>query len=309
MDNLWYAAILILPVLLLLSQLQGEDATFIFVFLFRYTRFVVHFITGVFLYWPYVSENPRYTHKDVAVVIPTVAPETPEFLRCCETVLQNHPQFLLISTVGAKLQSEAAEIIRQHNFEVRFPTTHFEVLAGDKANKRRQVITATDRLDPKQTPITICVDDHVYWGPEFLRSLLPAFDDEKVALVGTNKKVVRDTSGGLWASFTNFIACLYLCRHNFQIRSEPHIDGGIFVISGRTAGYRTEIFHIESFRSNYTNEMFLFGLLGPLNPDDDNAVTRWVLKYGWKVRVQYTKECKIVTPLGDAAKFYGQVLR
>ncbi|PSR94011.1 nucleotide-diphospho-sugar transferase [Coniella lustricola] len=283
--------------------------TFLFVFLFRYTRFVVHFITGVFLYRPAVSEKPLFTHRDVAVVIPTVAPHTEEFLRCCETVLQNHPQALLISTVGPGLQSEAVEVIRAQGFEARYPNTRFEVLSGAQANKRRQVMLATDRLDAANTPITICVDDHVYWSPNFLASLLPAFDDPKVALVGTNKKVVRSTSGGLWASFTNFIACLYLCRHNFQIRSEPYLDGGVFVISGRTAAYRTEIFHAPSFRQAYTNEMFLFGRLGPLNPDDDNAITRWVLKNGWKIRVQYTDECRIVTPLGEPHKFYGQVLR
>lgn len=81
------------------------------------------------------------------------------------------------------------------------------------------------------------------------------------------------------------------------------------MISGRTSALRTEILENNDFRMGYKNEMYFFGLLGPLNPDDDNYCTRWVLRNGWKIHVQYSEDCKIVTPLGEPHKFYGQVLR
>lgn len=298
----------------MLAQLSRSDYLFLFLFLFRYLRFVVHTITGLFLYKPARrSKNPRYTNQDVAVVIPTVAPNTAAFLRCCESILVNVPQLLIISTVGVKLKEDVEEMLRLHDFRARFPCTNFVVVKLDEANKRRQVLRASDCIDKVKTPITVCIDDTAFWGPRFLESLLPAFDHPKVGLVGTNKKVLRDATVGsgasLWASFTNFIACLYLERHNFQIRSEPYLDGGVFVISGRTSAMRTEIHQDADFRRGYDHEKFLFGLLGPLNPDDDNFCTRWVLRNGWQVRVQYTDECTMFTPLGDSRKFYGQLLR
>lgn len=293
------------------AHLTIADLMFILLFVFRYLRFIVHFITGVYLYKPaQIKENPRYTSQDIAVIIPTVAPHTLAFLRCCETILANRPQLLVIATVGIKLEHDILHIIDSHNFKSRFPQTKFIVVKTDQANKRKQVALASSRIDPSKAPITVCADDHVYWGASFLPSLLAAFEDPRVGLVGTNKKVIRDTdAGGLWASYTNFLACLYLARHNFQIRSEPHLDGGVFVVSGRTSAIRTEILLDAGFRAGYPHEMFLFGLLGPLNPDDDNYITRWVLRHGWRVRIQYTPECEVVTPLGDPQRFYRQILR
>lgn len=292
------------------AYMTDADLAFALLFVFRYLRFVVHIITGTLLYKPsQIQESPRYTSNDVAIIIPTVAPNTEAFLHCCETVLANQPRILIIATVGIKLEQEILRLIDAHKFKSRFPRTDYIVIKTDQANKRKQVALAGSIIDPTIAPITVCVDDHVYWGSSFLKSLLAAFEDPKVGLVATNKKVVRDTTGGLWKSYTNFLACIYLTRHNFQIRSEPHIDGGVFVVSGRTSAMRTEILRDARFRAGYQDERFFFGLLGPLNPDDDNYITRWVLQDGWRVRVQHTPDCRVVTPLGDPHRFYGQVLR
>lgn len=292
------------------TYMTDADLAFALVFVFRYLRFVVHIITGTLLYKSsQIQESPRYTSNDVAIIIPTVAPNTEAFLHCCETVLANQPRILIIATVGIKLEQEILRLIDAHKFKSRFPRTDYIAIKTDQANKRKQVALAGSIIDPTIAPITVCVDDHVYWGSSFLKSLLAAFEDPKVGLVATNKKVVRDTTGGLWKSYTNFLACIYLTRHNFQIRSEPHIDGGVFVVSGRTSAMRTEILRDARFRAGYQDERFFFGLLGPLNPDDDNYITRWVLQDGWRVRVQHTPDCRVVTPLGDPHRFYGQVLR
>lgn len=300
----------------LLHQPTRLDYLFVFLFLFRYLRFVVHTITGLFLYKPARPANgkrPRYTNRHVAVIIPTVAPNTAAFLRCCESILANAPLVLVISTVGVKLKEDVEAMLAANHLRARFPRTDFRVVKLDEANKRRQILRASDGLDKDATPVTVCVDDSAFWGPRFLEALLPAFDDPRVGLVGTNKKVLRDATArgsGPWASFTNFIACLYLERHNFQIRSEPYLDGGVFVVSGRTAAMRTEIHQDPGFRRGYAHELYLFGRRGPLNPDDDNYCTRWVLRHGWRVRAQCAGAASTMhTPLGDPRKFYGQLLR
>ncbi|KAJ4419952.1 hypothetical protein N0V82_004666 [Gnomoniopsis sp. IMI 355080] len=294
------------------AAINGADTTdiiFSFLFTFRYLRYIVHNVTG-FLYKPALpSDLSAFTNRSVAVVIPTVAPNTVAFLKCCESILSNLPRILIVSTVGIKLEEDTRNILNKHDLETRFPSTRFVVVRIDEANKRRQIVEASFWIDSQETPVTICVDDHVYWPTTFLASLLPAFDDPKVGLVGTSKKVIRDRADSLYKSFTNFIACLYLERDNFRIRSEPFIDSGVFCVSGRTSAILTAILQNKEFRQGYSNEMFFFGWFGPLNPDDDNYVVRYVLRNGWKIAFQCMPECTIRTPLGDPQKFWNQVLR
>lgn len=74
--------------------------SFYYLFLFRYLRTVVHFITGAFLYSAALEKaNPRYTKRNVAVIIPTDA-----FSQCCESILSNGPRVLIIATVGKMLE-------------------------------------------------------------------------------------------------------------------------------------------------------------------------------------------------------------
>lgn len=291
-------------------NLSPADKLFLFLFVFRYLRFVVHFVTGCFLYKPAPQkEKPRYTNRDVAVLIPTVAPYTKEFIRCCETVLANRPLYVVICGVGDKMRDYVSDVISAHKFRERFPDTEIRVVHNRRPNKRQQVARCSLEVDPARAAICINVDDHVYWKPTFLAHLVPAFEDPAVGFVGTNKRVIRNTTGGLWKSYTNFLACIYLTRHNFQIRSEPYLDGAVFVVSGRTYAIRTSILRSEAFRSQYLNEYYLFGLRGPMNVDEDNCITRWMLRNGWKIRIQYTPHTEILTPLGNPATFYGQVRR
>ncbi|KAI7785577.1 capsule polysaccharide synthase [Diaporthe eres] len=290
-------------------NLSSADMLFIFLFIFRYLRFVVHFITGCFLYKPApLKEKPRYTSRDVAVIVPTVAPYTKEFLKCCETVLANRPIKIVICGVGEKMETYIRDVVELHKFYERYPDTEMIVVNTKKPNKRRQIARASLEIDPAEVPISVNVDDHVYWKPTFLTSLLAAFEDPAVGLVGTSKRVIRTKGGGFWQSYTNFLACTYLCRHNFQIRSEPYLDGGVFVVSSRTFALRTSILRSDRFRGGFTDEHYLFGLRGPINSDDDNYVTRWMLRNEWKVRIQCTPEAEILTPLGDPATFFGKIV-
>lgn len=108
------------------------------------------------------------------------------------------------------------------------------------------------------------------------------------------EKVIWRKCLPLVENYTNFLACLYLCRHNFQIRSEPYVNGALYVVSGRICAMRSELV--------YQDELYCFGLLGPLNAD--NYLTRFALSSGWKIKIQYTSDCQIITPLGTYPKFY-----
>lgn len=59
----------------------------------------------------------------------------------------------------------------------------------------------------------------------------------------------------------------------------------------------------------FENEYIFFGLVGPLNADDDNFITRWMVNNQWKIKIQYSDEACIETTLGEYPKFLHQCIR
>lgn len=107
---------------------------------------------------------------------------------------------------------------------------------------------------------------------------------------------------------------LYLERHNFEICATNALDGGVFVLSGRTAAYRTAILKDSGFMRYFLGEYSWFGTIGPMNVDDDNCITRWLVKQGWKIKIQSLKgkkedEARIETTLGEWPRFIKQCVR
>lgn len=131
------------------------------------------------------------------------------------------------------------------------------------ASKRAQVAHAAPQV---VTPIAVMMDDHVFWRPGFLKAILCPFEDPNVGLVGTNKRVQRLDGLGLWARIWNMLGALYLCRHNFEIRATNAVDGGVFVVSGRTYAIRTEILDTPTFSQDTRMRDSSLTYLGPLVP-------------------------------------------
>lgn len=130
--------------------------------------------------------------------------------------------------------------------------------------------------------------------------------------MGTAKRVRRTIRSFSLAAFCNVLGCIYLEQHNFDLRATSAIDGGCFVISSRTVALRTEIVSTPAFMHEYTNEYTFFGSVGPLNADDDNFVTRWMINNGWRLSYQDTPGAYIETTIGDEGgltKFLAQNLR
>lgn len=160
-----------------------------------------------------------------------------------------------------------------------------------------------------KTPITILCDDHVFWPRTFIPHVLAPFEDKNVGAVGTCKRVRRPLQGFSFADFWNFIGALYLERHNFEIAATNHIDGGVFVLSGRTSAHRTAILQDPDFIHGFLNDYTFFGLVGPLHADDDNFITRWMVNHGWKICIQYSEGARIETTLGEYPKYLLQCIR
>ncbi len=291
-----------------MGTIPGCTSLFWCLFLWRYIRHVVH----VFSFWlyrpaPFVA-NPKYSGRDVTVVLPTVDPHNPDFAACLKQCLKNGPSEVVVVTAGNILLRETERLIQNvaYKFQDLPARTTLTVIAAGLANKRVQMALGAKRA---KTSLVAFIDDHVLWGPRFLASATLPFEDDKVGLVGTNKRVIREEKVSWVDQFWNMIQALYLERHNFEIRATNTIDGGVFVVSGRTCIVRSQIIQDDGFLAHFTNERFFFGLCGPLVSDDNNALTCKVVRDGWKVKIQYTPETLIHTRLGSYQKFSGGLKR
>ncbi|KAK4248993.1 glycosyltransferase [Corynascus novoguineensis] len=309
--NILFMIVCILALHNIIASLSATDSYlywFLALFSWRYIRFSINLVA----FWCYSPapnpSKPTYTPSDVTAIIPTVDPEGAGFRETLKSCAESGPTKVIVITAGDELFAKASAYVNK--FMSAYPSVKFIVDRTQVASKRAQVALAVPHIE---TDITVLLDDHVYWGPRYLVSLLYAFENPAVGLVGTNKRVRRHQGLGLWGRVWNMLGATYLCRHNFEIRATNTVDGGVFVVSGRTCGIRTEILRHPAFLPGYTNEKFFFGLFGPLNADDDNCVTRFVVRQGWKIKIQYTEDAVMQTSLGVeeplATKFLGQCRR
>jgi cellulose synthase/poly-beta-1,6-N-acetylglucosamine synthase-like glycosyltransferase len=279
------------------SRLAGKDSYLYWLlalFAWRYLRFFVNLVA----FWCYSASSthgqPPFTpSKDVTAIIPTVAPDSADIRETLRSCADNRPAKIIIVTPGAQLLAHARRLSSE--FSKQYPSIQFLALKSTLVSKRVQVATAVPHI---KTDIAVLLDDHVFWGPRYLESILVPFADQDVGLVGTNKRVLRLNGLNLWGRIWNMLGATYLCRHNFEIRATNTLDGGVFVVSGRTCALRTEILQHPEFLPGYTNERFFFGLFGPLNPDDDNYITRFAVRHGWKIKIQYNEDTVVETKLG-----------
>ncbi|KAM0345604.1 hypothetical protein ACHAPU_006257 [Fusarium lateritium] len=309
----------IFPLLLLILPLAAAlTCTWLFItdlwikvfctlFALRYFRLIGHLI-GSCIYRPSeISPDPSFSHNDVTVILPTIDPHGPDFRECVESILANHPASILVVTVGNALREECQTVLRKLSLD--YHDTEVLVAALSAPSKRRQITHAMPQV---KTAITIFADDHVFWPANFIASVLAPFEDQHVGMVATKKRVRRTTPGEWsWPSIVNFIACNYLQRHNWELRASNAIDGGVFVISGRTAAYRTEFLKDRDLLIRFCEEKFCFGLFGGqgLGPDDDNFLTREAMKKHWLICFQDTEDATVETTLGVYPKFRDQLLR
>lgn len=302
-----------------------------FLLVFRYWRTAVQ-IFFCTKYKPALpTGNDKFKPSNCTAICATVGPEgNLVFDELTASVLVNKPACLIF----ACNTQEAAEQIRkfltefQPMFETgttryqrmhNLPGFHFEkyteirIVDVGVSNKRHQMVAGIQHID---TPIMISVDDTAVWSPNWLAGSLPAFNDDKVGLVGTRKWVKRlpryhDPSAGpvknVWykyiSGFWNTMGGIYLIRHNFEIKSMNAADGGVFCVSARSNLIRTAIVKNDKFCHAFTNEYVLplgnwFKGFGPLNADDDNFVTRYVINNGWDIKAQCADDTTMTTVIG-----------
>ncbi|GME38656.1 Capsule polysaccharide synthase [Neofusicoccum parvum] len=274
---------------------------FVFLFLFRYVRLVVHVVAYSRFKAKPVLARPTFTAQDVTVIIPTVEPRGAAFEECLDRVLANSPAEIFIVTVGE-------ENIRTATSYCRALSSSIRILSVAAPSKREQVKRAVQETT---TAITVLCDDTVFWPETFLPHVLAPFEDPLVGIVGTCKRVRRAAGRFGLADFWNLCGVMRLERTNFDLAATNAVDGGVSCVSGRTCAVRSAILQDPAFLHAYTHE-YIFWLRTPLNAGDDKFLSRWVMRQGWRVFHQSCAEARIETILGvkgGGQRFRGQCLR
>ncbi|KAJ4383853.1 hypothetical protein N0V86_000696 [Didymella sp. IMI 355093] len=302
-----------------------------FLLVFRYWRTAVQIFFWI-RYKPALSTaNDKLKPSDCTAICATVGPAgNLVFDELTGSILVNKPAYLIFACNTVEAADQVRKFLKDFRpcFEAGntryqrvynlsgFPFekyTKIRIVDVGISNKRHQIVAGIQHVE---TPIMISVDDTAIWSPNWLAGSLPAFNDNKVGLVGTRKWVKRlpryndlraSPAMSVWykyiSGFWNTMGGVYLIRHNFEIKSMNAADGGVFCISARSSLIRTEIVKNDKFCHSFTNEYVLplgtwFKGFGPLNADDDNFVTRYVINNGWDIKVQCTDDTTMTTVLG-----------
>lgn len=266
---------------------SGYAKAFLFLFIFRYLRLIVGIIGHRIHRAAPIPRDPKYKASDVTAIIPALPPFTEETEKA------------ILTAIGAGCAEVILVIPEWADDKMIDPWLRGQITLRKcaKVSKREQVSTG---LREARGSIIVITDDHSVWpSDDFLPNILAPFEDPDVGGVAMNKRV-RRRFGKLFSAgdLCNFIACLYLERHNFDLRATHGVEGSLFVISGRTSAYRASIVCDPKFIEAFCNEFLFFGSVGPLNTDDDNFLTRWLIKHDWKIGFQHGHAALTETELG-----------
>ncbi|KAB5572232.1 hypothetical protein GE09DRAFT_1200980 [Coniochaeta sp. 2T2.1] len=285
--------------------------------LLRYCRFCI----SLYGFWRYrpspAPEKPRFGSGDITAIVCTTAVATNRhFEESITNILINQPALLIIVTDTVERQREAegryAKIVARHPSQNITPRTDVSRVAvsfmsSGKADKRVQMAMAIRTV---KTPLIVAFDDHVFPKHTCLQGIANVFQDDRVGLCSVRKRRIF-----------NLYGVAYLERHNFELRATSGMDGGVFVVSGRAMGIRTELVQRGGFDKAFTNETiplptleWIVGLFGSRWPErvtigDDNFITSWVLNAGYLIKFQNTEDTTIETTLGEPATFVSKCLR
>ncbi|KAL8894938.1 MAG: hypothetical protein Q9192_003952 [Flavoplaca navasiana] len=272
--------------------MNGYPTLFVTLWLWRYLRVLVHVVSAWTLKPIRPAVNPKYTAKDVTVVLPTFGNDNPDFRRCLRSIAACLPRAVLIVTPAPDTVKSICQDL---------DLDHFQILAAPKANKRLQMIQGINHV---KTPITVFADDDVFWPKTFLAYLLTPFEDHSVGAVGPLVSLERPAKLNVW----DFLGAAYLERWNFSVAATSNIDGGIACLSGRTAAVRSSILQDEAFQDLFANEKWFFSI-DLSKADDDNCLTRWLVNNGWKIKIQTAPEAHATTALDSDWRFILQCIR
>lgn len=264
----------------------------------RYIRLLFDFIQ----YWAYLLLDPAQNGRSGPI------PPSSDFTVISVTLGIQHDH---ATNVRSWLTCDLAAVVIITNDEA-FP--ELQALMDSIADPRVHVYSvpgsswrlgACEGIRHSKTPYLVFVDDDVVWGSQTLEHMAYAFSNREVGGVNTMQEVHPN---GLHFTTWETFGALNLVRRNILHSFQAYFrDGELLNLSGRTAGYRTKIIQREEFYFALMNEFWRGRYV--INTGDDNFITSWVVRRGWKTRFLNQKEAMISTSVNDDASYLKQLMR
>jgi hypothetical protein len=267
-----------------------------------YLRYVRLFL-DLAQYWgytrlqPFRSRDPKKAPSTRQATIITITLGTePAYDRTIRAWLQNDPGAIIVATVDQMVPS-LERLVREIN------DSRVTVVSAKEPSARAQYYEAIRRVD---TPYFVMTDDRSLWSHTMLYRILSPFEDPAVGGVNTLQLVTPAKNGRMtvWESF----GALNLVRRNVQHSALAYFhDGQVLNLSGRLSAYRTRIFQHEAFYDQLLHETWLGRYL--IKTGDDNTLTNWILRDGWKTSFESTKDAILLTRVCPDSLYLRQLLR
>lgn len=244
-------------------------------------------------------EDPEHSSEDVTIVLPTICDDCDQLQQSIESFIACKPYEILVVTTPDNRYEWICRLTES------FKAQNIHVSRASFANKRLQICGAIEQI---KTKFTILADDDVIWPSTIIPWLLAPFHnpDDRSGAVGTCQTTPLSKSDSFIASIFSFLGTAYIQRRNFEISATHFIDGGTSCMSGRTLAILTKIIQDTEFLEAFQGEEWSGR---KLNADDDNFITRWLVKKGWSTWIQYDPACQIVTTLETNSDYLQQCLR
>jgi hypothetical protein len=266
----------------------------------RYTRLALAMAEfwGYFLLAPIHSTNTLSVierRSDATVVAVTLGTE-PQYETVIRGWLETGPKAVIITTADTQL-SMLRSVLQ------RIGDSRISLYSVSAPSNRRQYYEGISRV---KTRYFVIADDRSRWGRRTLDSILMPFQDPGVGGV-TGIQAVKPASGRLLSVWESFGA-LNLVRRNVQHSALSYFHHGqVLNLSGRLSAFRTSIFQDAGFRDAFLNDTWRGRF--PITTGDDNALTTWVLRQGWKTCFQNSYDAAIGAGVYPDRRYAKQLLR
>ena len=267
----------------------------------KYFLTVVH----IFANWRYkpipIPKEPAIVPEDVSVIIPTYRANLQDLRKTIMCHLRNGCRHIYIAATVEEYNS-----IKDMTTSLQYPSAVIEVFASDRPSKRQQVRKAVESI-PKSRKKThkayALADDDITFGDKTYLWALAPLEDEEVWGVATWQRAERLTTGLVLNQCINWTFATYLQRRVFENLATLSIDGSILCQSGRFGIFPARLIQNPEFLDGYTSERWNGKML---YADDDNYVTRYILRHGAKIEIQCHDDCMVTTKFGAS---FGQLKR
>lgn len=242
--------------------------------------------------------DPKVKPDDVTVIIPCLD-YNEKLARTITSIIANCPRKIILVTIATN-RDKLEEMMRK----VNSGSVEIKVETVQKPSKRKQMAAGIRLVE---TDLIVFADDDVDWPSGALRWIAAPFEvKSEIGAVATCQRLQHNDTQHWSQRIWRFLGALYLERRNFDCAATNYMDGGIPCISGRTAAYRTSIVKNKAFLQAFCSETWKGNTL---NPDDDNFLTRWVIRQGWRIFFQKHPETLVQTTLEESPKYLQQCLR